>query len=441
MTRLSGWGRTPVAECRVRKARSEADVARAVAEGPMIARGNGRSYGDPAMSPGLTLDMRGMDRFLAFDAETGILVTEAGALLSDVIETFLPRGWFPFVTPGTKFVTIGGAIAADVHGKNHHGDGSFRACVEWVDVMEADGSVTRVTQDDDTGRFGTICGAMGLSGVILRAAIRLRPVESAWIVQETIPVQTVEAAVDAFEARLDVPYSVAWIDCSSGPPTLGRSLVMLGRHARADELPTSKRKAPFKVARPRKLAVPVDFPSFALNRLSVRAFNALYYRMGARNAGETLVDWDRYFYPLDAISGWNRIYGRRGFYQFQCALPLPTAREGLERLLTDISATGLASFLSVLKRFGPDDSPLSFPCEGYTLALDFPAGARSLALLERLDRITLEHGGRFYLAKDARMTGETARAADPRLAAFRDLRQARGWAGHFVSHQSERLGL
>ncbi len=441
MTRLTGWGRTPLAETRLLTARSEGDVARALAEGPLIARGNGRSYGDPAIGPGLTLSMRGMDRMLSFDPDTGTLVAEAGVLLSEIIETFLPRGWFPAVTPGTKFVSLGGAIAADVHGKNHHVDGSFRAFVDWVDVMETDGSVRRIAKGDTEGDFEAVCGGMGLSGIVLRAAIRLRAVETGWIVQETIPAADLSAAIDAFEARQDVPYSVAWIDCTARPPALGRSLVMLGRHAGAEDLPAGRRARPFDVPRRGGLAVPFDAPGFALNRRSVGLFNALYWRMGLRKAGEQLVDWDSYFYPLDAIRDWNRIYGRRGFYQFQCVLPLDAAREGLGQMLEDVSSAGSPSFLSVLKRFGPDESRLSFPCEGYTLAMDFPATDRNRALMERLDRITIDHGGRFYLAKDARMPASAALAADPRLAAFRDLRRARGWSERFVSLQSERLGL
>jgi FAD/FMN-containing dehydrogenase len=441
MTRLSGWGRTPQAECRVRTARCAEDVARAIAEGPLIARGNGRAYGDAAMNPGLTLRLSGMDRLLSFDGTSGTLVAEAGVLLADIVETFLPRGWFPWVTPGTKFVTLGGAIAADVHGKNHHRDGSFRSCVNWVEVMDHEGRVRRVGAESDPDDFGAVCGGMGLSGVILRAEIRLRPVESAWIMQDTIPAETVDAAIDAFEDNLDAPYSVAWIDCGSRPPDLGRSLVMLGRHVPADELPADKRRNPFSIPRRRPHRVPFDLPGFVLNPATIRMFNALYYRAGRRKAGETLVDWDRYFYPLDAILDWNRIYGRAGFYQFQCALPLDTARAGLPRMLDEIGAAGMASFLSVLKRFGADESRLSFPFEGYTLALDFPAGERTRALMDRLDRITLDHGGRFYLAKDARMSAADAIAADPRLAEFRDLRRQRGWSERFISLQSERLKL
>jgi decaprenylphospho-beta-D-ribofuranose 2-oxidase len=441
MTALSGWGRTPVANCRVATARSPGDVARALGEGPMIARGNGRSYGDPALSRGLTLSMTGMDRMLSFDATTGRLVAEAGVLLADIIATFLPRGWFPLVTPGTKFITLGGAIAADVHGKNHHGLGSFRECVDWVEVMDGTRPARRIDRRSDPEAFDTICGAMGLTGVILRAAIRLQPVETAWIRQEMIPAASVDAAIDVFEANLQAPYSVAWIDCIGHPPRLGRSLVMLGHHASLEELPQRRRRTPFATPGRLPLGVPFDLPGFVLNAASLRVFNAVYYAMGKRKAGVSLIDWDRYFYPLDSIANWNRIYGRAGFYQFQCALPLDGVREALAQMLGEISDAGTGSFLSVLKRFGPGSGRYSFPFEGYTLALDFPANDRSRALIDRLDRITLDHGGRFYLAKDARLKGETFLAADPRFADLRDLRRDNGLTERFTSLQSERLGL
>lgn len=438
MTRLSGWGRFPRRDCRVVRARSQQDVARAVAEAPLIARGNGRAYGDSALNAGLTLDMRGMDRMLAFDPATGQLTAEAGVLLADVIEAFLPRGWFPMVTPGTRFVTLGGAIAADVHGKNHHCDGSFRTCVDWVEVMGPDGTVTRTAPGEDL--FDWTLGGMGLTGVILRAAIRLRPVETGWILQRTIPAPSLEAALDAFEANADAPYSVAWIDATTEGPHMGRALVMLGHHAPRDAVPVRLRDRPV-TARRQRLQVPFDLPGFTLNRHTVGAFNALYYRLGARKSGEHLVDWDSYFYPLDAIGNWNRMYGRRGFLQFQCALPLATAQAGLTELLTRITAAGQASFLSVLKRFGPGEGRFSFPMEGYTLALDMPVNDRSLRLMSDLDRVTVAHGGRFYLAKDARLDRATLAEADPRAEAFAAWRRETGRAARFTSAQSERLGL
>ena len=440
--KLSGWGRYPVHETELVTPRSEAELGAALARGgAVIARGNGRAYGDSAIGPARTLGMRRFDRMIAFDPDTGQLVAEAGVLLSDVIARFLPRGWFPMVTPGTKFVTLGGMIAADVHGKNHHRDGSMRASVDWLDLMGPGGSVTRCSRAQNADLFDWTLGGMGLTGIVLRAAIRLRPVESAWIRQEMIPAPDLDAAMAAFEAHGEATYSVAWIDCLSTGAAMGRSLVMLGEHATAVELPHQHRLHPFRTARKAKRTVPFDLPGLTLNALTVSAFNALYWRNGLRRAGTTYVDWDSYFYPLDAILGWNRVYGRRGLLQFQCALPLRGARAGLNALLQAISGARAGCFLSVLKRFGPEEGRFSFPMEGYTLALDFPVNRRTLALMERLDALTIEHGGRFYLAKDSRLTAETQHAADPRTGAFTFLRRETGLAPVFRSAQSERLSI
>lgn len=438
---VEGWGRYPRRDCRVARPRSEADVRAQMARGPLIARGNGRAYGDSAQNPNNTVDMRRLNRMLAFDPGKGQLIAEAGVLLGDVIDTFLPRGWFPGVTPGTKFVTLGGAIAADVHGKNHRRDGSFRAFVDWVEVMGADGQVRRCSQTENPDLFDFTLGGMGLTGVILRAAIRLRPVESAWIRQTTIAAPNLAAAMEGLEAGSDAAYAVAWIDCLCTGRAMGRSLITLGEHATVADLPEARRKAPLASPRKRKLAMPLDAPSFTINGLSVRAFNALYYRKGALAAGVDLVDWDTYFYPLDAILGWNRIYGRKGFAQFQCALPLESAHAGLEALLKAISKARQGSFLTVLKRLGPQESAFSFPMEGYTLAIDFPINRRSLRLMEELDVITIGHGGRFYLAKDSRMTAEVLRRSDARVERFLGMRAEAGRSAVFVSGQSERLRL
>jgi FAD/FMN-containing dehydrogenase len=439
--KLSGWGRFPVRECCVRAPRDEAELFAYLCDGRAIARGNGRAYGDSALGTANTLHMRHFNRMLAFDAARGQLVVEAGVLLSDVIATFLPRGWFPAVTPGTKFVTIGGMTAADVHGKNHHREGSFGAVVDWFDLIDADGALRRCSRSENEDLFAWTIGGMGLTGVILRTAIRLRPVRSAWIAQQMIPAANLDAAMDAFEAAQDATYSVAWIDCLSTGGALGRSLVMLGEHAEPEELPAQLRGAPLRAPAKRSLAVPFDFPGGVLNRFSVRAFNALYYWNGARKTGKSIVDWDSYFYPLDAILGWNRIYGRHGFVQYQCALPLAQSREGLRALLVAISRAGAGSFLAVLKRFGPQNSRFSFPMEGYTLALDFPVTARNLRLMDALDEITLAHGGRFYLAKDSRLSAATFHKADARAAEFARMRDETGARPSFSSTQAERLEL
>jgi FAD/FMN-containing dehydrogenase len=438
---LSGWGQFPRLQCHLVRPRAEADLVAEMSSGPVIARGMGRAYGDSALCKNATIDMTAFKHMLTFDSSTGELVVEAGVVLGDIIEVFLPRGWFPPVTPGTKFVTIGGMIAADVHGKNHHKHGSFGGFVEWVDLLGPDGRVRRCSRSENSTLLGWTIGGMGLTGIILRAAFRLQPIESGWIRHQTVAAANLDQAMAAFEDAADWTYSVAWIDCLASGEKLGRSLLMLGEHASRDELKAAMRADPFVTPRRRKLRVPCNVPAWVLNRWSVNAFNATYYWKGARKPRQTLVDWDTYFYPLDAILDWNRIYGQRGLAQFQCVLPLAASRSGLKKLLEATSAAGQGSFLAVLKRFGAQQSCFSFPMEGYTLALDFPVNSKTLALMEQLDRIAIEHGGRFYLAKDARMSAETFSKSDPRVPEFRALRQHLSFSGRFSSAQSERLRL
>ncbi|MGF1500433.1 MAG: FAD-dependent oxidoreductase [Paracoccaceae bacterium] len=446
--RLSGWGRYPVVDCQTAAPSDEAalgalvrgaHLGRQAKGGGLIARGNGRAYGDSAVNRALTVSMRRFNRMLGFDPETGLLTVEAGVILGDVVRAFLPRGWFVPVTPGTKFVTVGGMIAADVHGKNHHAAGSFGAHLSWLDVMDADGRVHRVRPGE--ALFEATVGGMGLSGIILRAAFRLIRVESAWIRQRTVPAANLAEVMAAFDAHADWTYSVAWIDCLARGPALGRSLLLLGEHARLSDLDPPRAQDPYRIPAKRAKRIPLDAPSWALNRYSVRAFNELYYWKGCRAAGETLIDWDSYFYPLDAILDWNRIYGRRGFVQFQCVLPRDRSEAGLTALLEAIGAAGQGSFLAVLKLFGAQESLISFPREGFTLALDFPATPRALALVDQLHRIAIDHDGGFYLAKDARLTAGDFAASEPRLAAFRAARGAAGTSHRFASAQSERLAL
>lgn len=438
---LSGWGRYPVFPGDASAPRDEAALRRELGGGGVIARGNGRAYGDSAVGADRTVSMRCFNRMLSFDPDEGVLVAEAGVLLADVISAFLPRGWFPRVTPGTKFVTLGGMVAADVHGKNHHVDGSFGRFVDWLDLMGPDGEVTRCSRQDNAELFRLTLGGMGLTGIVLRVALRLRRVESAWIRQRLIPLPDLRTALAAFEAHGDATYSVAWIDCLSRGDRLGRSLLMLGEHAVRSELSGDRARYPLETPAKRSRTMPFDLPQGLLNPAAVRTLNALYHWNGTRKAGTSLVDWDSYFYPLDAILGWNRVYGRKGFVQFQCALPLDTSPDGLTELLEAISAAGTGSFLAVLKRFGVQDSMFSFPMLGYTLALDFPVNGGTLALLDELDRITLRHGGRFYLAKDGRMRAETLRRSDARATDFAARRDAAGLSGRFASKQSERLSL
>ena len=436
---LSGWGRYPRLDCRVDSARTVPDVGRAVAvASTLIARGCGRAYGDCALNPAATLLMTGLDRLLAFDAGTGLLTCEAGVTMGDIVATFVPRGWFPTVTPGTKFVTVGGAIAADVHGKNHHRDGSFCDHVTAVELLLADGTMTVCGPDREPELFMATRGGMGMTGVILRATFRLRPIDTAWICEESCRAGDLDDIMALFRDSAGWSYSVAWIDCQARGSRLGRAVLMRGEHARRDELPPSLAKAPLAAPRSLALSVPFDGPSCLLNRTTISAFNELFYR--TRRPGSRLRGLESFFYPLDGLLAWNRLYGHRGFFQYQCVLPLEAGAAGLSRLLERVAESGCGSFLAVLKLLGSQDGLMSFPLRGYTLALDFPLCRESFSLAARLDAIVADHGGRLYLAKDARMAPTLFRRGYPGLDRFRALKAAHDPRRLFRSVQSERLG-
>lgn len=438
---LAGWGRYRVRDCTVWQPTTAQELHETLGSLPAsIARGNGRSYGDASLNPEATVDMRRLDRLIAFDEATGAMECEAGALLSDLVAAFVPRGWFPPVTPGTRMVTIGGMIASDVHGKNHHVAGSFCDHVDWFDLDLGDRRVLRCSRTENPGLFAATCGGMGLTGIIVRVAFRMLKIETAFMRQRTIRVGGLEQALSVFEQSHGSTYSVAWIDCMATGRNLGRSVILLGEHARVDELDERRRIAPLARPSRKPKTVPIDFPGFALSGFNVKMFNHLYYAM--QRPGDAVADIDPYFYPLDALFEWNRIYGRCGFVQYQSVLPLAESETGMRRLLEAISAAGAGSFLAVLKRMGPQSfGMLSFPMEGYTLALDFPATPDNLQLLERLDAITADHGGRVYLTKDARVSAEMFAGGYPRLQEFRNLRSQYGLDQRFTSLLSQRLGL
>ena len=437
-TSLSGWGNYPRIEVRqLTPPDRAAAIAALTSEPGLIPRGNGRAYGDAALNPLATLSMLHARRVLEFDPTAGRATVEAGLLLGDLITHILPHGWFVPVTPGTKFVTVGGAIAADVHGKNHHVAGSFAAHVEALELALPNGRILTCSPTEHSDIFAATCGGMGLTGGILSATLRLLPVETALIRQETRRCANLAEAMAAFEAARDWTYSVAWIDCLARGAALGRSLLFLGEHARRAEVPPEQ--AALAPPQRRALRIPINFPSWALNRWSVTAFNELYWRRA--KPGSTLVNYDTYFYPLDAVLEWNRIYGRPGFVQYQCVLPKSASKPGLTALLTRISGAGAGSFLSVLKLFGAQPGILSFPMEGFTLALDFPANPTTFALLTELDAIVADHGGRLYLAKDSRMGAALFRGSYPNLEAFQSLRTTLDPTGRFWSVQSRRLGI
>ncbi len=439
--RLANWGNFPRIEAEMADFAEEEELAeRLRVWGSLIPRGLGRCYGDSALAPRV-LSTRSCRRILAFDPEGGTLVCEAGTSLGEILATTVPRGWFLPVVPGTRFVTVGGAIASDVHGKNHHGSGTFSRHVEWIDIMTADGSVRRCGPAEEAELFRATCGGMGLTGVILRASIQLRPVETAYIRQETRATHDLDAVMALFEETEDRAYSVAWIDCQARGARLGRSVLFLGEHCPVEDLPPERRTEPLLPPRRRSLRVPVSLPSGLLNRWTIRAFNALYHRRARAVKGVSVVDYETFFFPLDRILEWNRIYGRRGFVQYQFVLPKRESAEGIPAILERIAASGLGSFLAVLKLLGRGGEMLSFPVEGYTLALDFPATSPALRLLDELDRLVLRFGGRLYLTKDARMPLEMLERGYPELERFRRVRRAWDPEATFASLQSRRLEL
>jgi len=437
MTLVSGWGRFPVVDSDVLRPRSFEAVGNAVVTGS-VARGNGRAYGDAAIGAVRTIGMTGFDRIRSFDPATGRIRLEAGVLLADLIDTFGPRGFLPFVVPGTRFVSVGGAIAADVHGKNHHCEGGFGRHVDSILLRTGQGETIEVSREQNSDAFFATVGGMGLTGVILEATMRLRPVETGWIRERVISASDLDAAMRALDAGDAATYSVAWIDCAARGQNLGRSLIYLGEHAARGELADGADA--FPPGKKPGLSVPIDLPSMTLNRTSIRAFNELYYRMGARRAGTShVVSLYPYFFPLDAIADWNRIYGRRGFLQHQCVIPEQGARAVLGEILDRVARRGDASFLAVLKKLGQGDGLLSFPLPGYTLALDFPVKGDILNFLDEIDRVVVAAGGRLYLAKDARQSRATFEAGYPALSRFKAIRKALDPDGVIRSKLSQRL--
>ncbi|AHJ13782.1 FAD-binding oxidoreductase [Sulfurospirillum multivorans] len=396
----------------------------------MIPFGYGRSYGDSALAENIVY-CKPYNYFLGFDKNEGIVHCQSGVLLTEILEAFVPKGWFLKVTPGTKLITVGGAIASDVHGKNHHVEGCFSECVQEMRIMLANGEIVTCNKGDEL--FLATCGGMGLTGIILDAKVSLKKINSKNIDQITIKTKNLKETFDAFEKYAHMPYSVAWIDCLAKGDNIGKCLLMVGDFAHDGDLNFQKKK---------KLNIPFMFPSFALNNLSVKAFNWLYYKKSPLGESHQKVDIDTFFYPLDAINNWNRIYGKGGFTQYQFILPKEVSYEGLKEILGAIAESGKGSFLAVLKLYGKANANyLSFPMEGYSLALDFKIEKGLFELLDKLDQIVLRFGGRIYLTKDVRVSKETFEKGYPMIEKFRAFRKENGMDKKFHSLQSKRVGI
>ena len=426
---IANWGNYPRVEAEITALSKEDDLQSYIKAQPdLLARGNGRCYGDAALHDRLFSTLK-LNRLIDFDVDSGELECGAGALLSDILSRILPKGYFLPVTPGTQFITLGGAIAADVHGKNHHKEGCFSNHLIHFDLINGNGEIIRCTRTSHADLFWNTIGGMGLTGIILSARFRLKKVETAYVRRESIKAPNLEAAMKIFEESTDWTYSMAWIDCLQKGKEMGRSIVYRGEHAKLSELPPAKQKKPLHLPRRMNWKMPFYLPSFVLNPFSVRAFNELYYRKQLRAFQTDLIAYEPFFYPLDAIHNWNRMYGRRGFTQYQLVLPKAVSAEGIPRILEVIRRSGQASFLAVLKLFGPQPKEAihSFPIEGYTLALDFRIQPDIHQLITELDQLVLQYGGKVYLAKDA--------FSDKRLSGMNyDFADAK-----FTSHQRKRL--
>lgn len=402
--KIANWGNFPWVEKEIRTADNTRDIRKLVLENnEIIARGNGRCYGDASLGE-VMFSTKNLNKFIYFDRIKGIFECESGVLFSEILETILPQGYFLAITPGTKFISVGGAIASDIHGKNHHTDGCFSNCVISFEIMIENGDVKTCSREENSELFWASIGAMGLTGIILSAKFKLKPIESAYIRQESIKAKNLDEIFDLFDQSEGWAYNVAWIDCLQKGNHIGRSILMRGEHALVSDLKNENhKKKPLMLKKKASPSVPFFFPSFVLNTWSVKLFNLIYFKKQQSQKTSNIVGYETFFYPLDFILNWNKIYGKKGFIQYQMVIPKEQGKEGMKKILECIANSGQGSFLAVLKLFGKTNEMAynSFPIEGYTLALDFKVNDRIRHLVHQLDEIVEKHNGRIYRTKDS----------------------------------------
>jgi decaprenylphospho-beta-D-ribofuranose 2-oxidase len=434
---LSGWGRTSVATVPTARPHSvDALIERVLDRNvrSVLAYGGGRSYGDNGLnSDGAAIVTGDLNQIISFDAASGELICEAGVTYQQLIDQLLPKGYVMPVSPGTAFVTLGGAIANDVHGKNHDRLGSLGNHINWIDLVLADGSILRASPLENSDLFAATIGGLGLTGIICRLSVQLVDIGGNSVTISERRIGDLDEFIDELAlARESSHYSVGWIDVLKRGPGQGRGVLETAEPAH--------RYLGAKLAR--RFRLPLDLPSFSLNRYSVGLFNSLYYRRIPTAGRQRDMRYDQFTYPLDAIQAWNRMYGKAGFYQFQCVLPDEASRAGLRQLLNLIAGAGAASFLAVLKTLGgPSCGLLSFPMRGYTLALDLPRKPGVLALMGQLEKCTLDHGGRIYLAKDATLSANGFKRMYPNFENFKAVRKRFDPRARFRSDMGKRLEL
>lgn len=439
---LSGWGNIPKSVSNVTYPREITQLRETLKTGALLPRGLGRSYADQATNTGrFVLKMEKMNHFLEFDGEKGVLRCEAGVSLEEIITHFAPRGWFPMITPGTKYITIGGAIANDVHGKAHHADGSFVNCVYDFTILLSTGEVVRASREENPDLFFANFGGLGLLGIILTATVQLRKIETTYFRQKAFAARNLDDMLNAIEeSGKKYTSSVAWIDPMAKGQSLGRGVLTVGNHARLDELPEKYKRNPLKLGKKPSLTVPFYLPGFVLNPFTISLLDQALYWM--QKSAPEISHYDKFFYPLDMINEWNRGYGKRGFIQYQFVVPVHGALQNIRAILTEITESGCIPFLNVLKKFGKEQGGLlSFPFEGYTFAIDFPVTAKLKPFTQKLDQMVLSMGGRIYLGKDAYLDEETFKRMYPQHVEW--LRIKKKWDPYnlFSSDLARRIGL
>jgi FAD/FMN-containing dehydrogenase len=432
---LGNWNNYPLVTANLQSPYFLEDIVKSAHSARhIIARGNGRCYGDASLG-GDVLSMLKFNNVTSFDKDLGIITCQSGVLLSDILTIIIPNGWFLPVTPGTQFITVGGAVASDVHGKNHHKEGSFANYVLGFSLLKPDGTIVQCSGTENIDLYWYTMGGMGLTGVILDVTFKLKKIESVFIREKRIRASNLEEILTLFDEYSSYTYSVAWIDCLKTGSSFGRSILMLGEHASKEEVSDLSIKRKFK------FSVPFNFPSYTLNSTTIGLFNAFFYHKNIKKTSDTLVDYRSFFYPLDSIESWNRIYGKRGFIQYQFVVPKLVGRKGIEDILNRISKKGIGSFLAVLKSFGPGTVPMSFPINGYTLALDMPLVKGLFTFLDELDKIVSDFGGRIYLSKDARMDSEIFYKTYPNSYDFSQFVATLDPKSKFLSSLSRRLKI
>ena len=429
---VSGWGNFPKIKATIFSSNSVENLKKFILlNNKIIAFGNGRSYGDSALNNKI-IKLNRYNHFLKFDKKRGFLELQAGALISEVLELIVPHGWFLPVTPGTKFITIGGAIASDVHGKNHHRDGCFSSFIKKIRILGSNGQILTCSKKIRPNLFKATCGGMGLTGLILDAEIELKKIKSKNIISNSIPTKNLSETFKYFEEKKGSTYSVAWIDCFARIQDLGRGIFTFGEFANDGDL---------KYTEKNQINIPFYLPRIILNNFSIRIFNLFYYLIAKKTFSQK-IDLNSFFYPLDRIGSWNRLYGEKGFLQYQCIFPKKNSYKGIYKLLELIRKSKSGSFLCVLKLHGKENKNwLSFPIEGYSLALDFKYHKQIFKFFEKLDEIVIKYNGRIYLSKDARISKENFEKGYPLIKNFRDYRKNNFLNLKFESLQSKRLKL